>query len=370
MKDTSDRMVDLSLASVYFEDEELAELVRELEKNMDELTYQFFRSSAMASRSPEEARRIVGLMQIAVSAENIANASGDLCAPVLEDMDIHPVIKDALASASEKLAKLTVERGSQLVSRKLSELRLPSTFGVWVLAVKGDGGYRVAEDGETVKAGDTLVVKGPLEGLIHVAKMAGDRLVPRKPSARLRGIRRTLAEMRDAAVLSVDLAYSSVILNLREPAELVRKIEQKFDQLNYGLWSKALRLARKGEKSLTSVLELVRSLERITDSADSIADLVLRGMEIHPVIAKAVEESDEHISMIQVQPDSLLQHRSLGEIDLTSTTGAYVLFIERGGKFLYTPGPKTRLLAGDLLVVRGSKAGIEKTKLLAMAKSS
>jgi len=366
MKDISDWMVDLSLASVYFEDENLAKLVHSLESRMDDLTYEFFQRSAMVSRSREEARRMVSLMQIAASAENISNACGDLSSLVLKKAEVHTVLKEALAMAAERLAKIKVREGSHLAGKELGQLRLPSSMGVWVLARGRGEEYEIPRKETLLETGDLLVVKGPPEGIHRIHRIAGEPLPRVKSSHKLRSLKRTLAEMRDAAVLSVDLAYSSVLLNLAEPAELVREIETKFDKLSYKLWAETLKAAKKeGEKGLTSVLETVRCLERITDSADSIVDSLLRGIEPHPVLTEAMSEANEKISRIQVRSGSVLENRSIDELDLWTTTGTYVLFIQRGEKFLYTPSRKTRILAGDLVVLRGAYAGIEKVKKLA-----
>ena len=366
MKNTSDRMVDLSLASIYFDDERLAKLVQSLESKMDDLTYSFFHGSAMVSRSREEAKRMVGLMQIAASAENISNACGDLASLVLRKVEIHPVLKDALASASERLAKVKVRENSKLAGKKLGDLRLPSSMGVWVLARGREGEYTVPGKETILEAGDLLVAKGPAESFKRLYVLAGESPPsPSKPLSRLRGVRKTLAEMRDAAVLSVDLAYSAVLLNLREPAELVREIEKKFDMLSHKLWSETLRLVRKGKEGLESILETVRCLERITDSADSIVDFMLRGIEPHPVLTEVMCETDEKICRIQVKPGSILENRSVGELDLWTTAGSYILFIQRGDRFIYTPSRKTRIQAGDFLVIRGAYAGIEKIMKLA-----
>ncbi len=366
MKDISDWMVDLSLASVYFEDENLAKLVHSLESRMDDLTYEFFQRSAMVSRSREEARRMVSLMQIAASAENISNACGDLSSLVLKKAEVHTVLKEALAMAAERLAKIKVREGSHLAGKELGQLRLPSSMGVWVLARGRGEEYEIPRKETLLETGDLLVVKGPPEGIHRIHRIAGEPLPRVKSSRKLRSLKRTLAEMRDAAVLSVDLAYSSVLLNLAEPAELVREIETKFDKLSYKLWAETLKAAKKeGEKGLTSVLETVRCLERITDSADSIVDSLLRGIEPHPVLTEAMSEANEKISRIQVRSGSVLENRSIDELDLWTTTGTYVLFIQRGEKFLYTPSRKTRILAGDLVVLRGAYAGIEKVKKLA-----
>lgn len=367
IKDNSDRMVDLALASLYFEDEELANLVRRLEERMDELSYQFFQCAAVVSRSREEAKRLVGLLQIAVSAENISNACGDLITPVLKRMGVHPLLKDALASASEKLAKIKIREGSHLANQRLGDSKLPSTLGVWVLAIKRGESYEIPNKDTIPEPNDLLVVKGPLEGLRKVCKMCGETFKPPSPSAKFRTIRKTLAKMRDAALLSVDLAYSSVLLNLPEPAQLVGEIEEKFDRLSYKLWAETLKLAKKGEKELASMLETVRYLERITDSADLIADLMVRGIEPHPVLAEVVEETDEKISRIQVKPGSVLENRTVGELNLWATTGTYILFLERGEEFIYTPSARTKILVGDRLVLRGSYAGIEKVRRLAEA---
>jgi uncharacterized protein with PhoU and TrkA domain len=173
--------------------------------------------------------------------------------------------------------------------------------------------------------------------------------------------------MRDLSSVMVDMAYSSILLGSREAAEWVRELEEKFDKLNYKLWLATLRAARRERDvaKLNSVLQVVKCMEKISDAADSIADVVLRGVELHPVFAQALAQADEQIAKVEVSEGSSLAGRTLGKLNLWSTVGAYVLIIKRGKIYIFNPGMRTRIRAGDSLIVRGSALGVQKLKEMA-----
>jgi len=183
-------------------------------------------------------------------------------------------------------------------------------------------------------------------------------------------IRNALAEMRDLSSLTVDMAYSSILLRSREVAEEVREIEEKFDTLTYKLWLATLKTAKR-EKDVTrlnSILQLIGCMERISDAADSIADIVLRKMELHPVFTRALAEADEQIGRADVAKRSEFVGKSLKELNLWTTMGAYVLMIKREKRYMFDPSRRTRIRAEDSLIVRGSRRGVQKVKRVAGGK--
>ncbi len=117
MKDTSDLMVDLAYAVLLYESEELANLVHSLEKKMDELMYTIRIMAAVAARNVREAHKITGILQVASSAEAISNATGDMADLIRMGIGIHPVIKDALRAADEKIVMVEVSAGTSLGER-------------------------------------------------------------------------------------------------------------------------------------------------------------------------------------------------------------------------------------------------------------
>ncbi|MGQ9788023.1 MAG: potassium channel family protein [Candidatus Hadarchaeaceae archaeon] len=364
MKDTTDLMVDLAYAALLYESRELANLVHALESKMDELMYTIRIMAAVAARNVKEAHKITGILQVASSAEAISNATGDMADLISMKIGIHPVIKDALRAADEKIVKLKISPGSTLDGKSLREIKLPSSIGVWVLAVKRNGEWMapIKKDAQ-LQAEDELVVKGPLYGIRILHEMAGIPFKPLTHETTLKKLRDKLARMRDLSDIAVDLAYSSLMLGSMEVAEEVREIEEAFNKLNYQAWLHTLKIAAEEKKELAklnSVLQMARYMESITDSADSIVDVVIRKIELHPVFAEALSESLEKISRVKIVTGSRFADKTLEKLNLWGTVGVYALVIKRGKKHIITPGGNVKLKADDIVIVRGSYEGIEK----------
>jgi uncharacterized protein with PhoU and TrkA domain len=368
MKDTSDLMIDLAYAALLFESDEIADSVHELEGRMDELMYRIRTIAAISARNVREAERITGILQVASAAEEISDATGDMVDLIRREIDIHPVVREAIAKADEKLAKIGVAKGSVLGGKKFFELKLPSSIGVWVLAIKRGREWIVGPSRELeVLAGDVLIARGPLDGIGILSRMAGGpRETPSIPKHFL-PIGKALAEMRDLSCTMVDMAYSSLLLRSKPIAEEVRELEERFDKLNYKIWLAALRAARRERDvaRLNSVLQVARCMERVADAADSMVDVVLRKVRLHPVFEQAIAESDEGITRIGISRRSPLVNRTLGELNLWTTAGAYVLMIKRGKRYIFNPSRRVRVRAGDSLVVRGTRFGVRKLRRIA-----
>ncbi len=363
MKNTSDWMMDLARASLLFEDRELAERVRELELKMDKLMYKIRAVAVLAARNAEEARKIAGVLQIASAAEALSNSTGDMVDLVLRGMETHPVVKKAILRCEERISKVTVGEGSALLHKKLEELELPSRIGVRILAVRREREWHVPPSPDTeLREGDLLVVRGPEGGISVLQRLSGFKKSQTEGKERPSKLERELAQMYDLSSMMVDLAYSSVLLNSKELAEEVRKLEERFDKLNYRMWLETLRTGREEQdlKKLNSLLQVVKCLEKISDAADTIADVVLRGEEMHPVFAEALSRADEQVARFRVEGGSRLEGRSLGQLNLETSVGVDVMVIERGKKYLLEPGVKKKLKAGDWLVVRGTYRALKR----------
>lgn len=368
MKNTSDLMVELAYAALLLESSEIAERVHELERLMDDLMYRIRVMAAVAARNVREARKITGILQVASAAEAISNATGDIADLVLRGIDIHPIVHEAIWCADEKITAFEVCSGAMLTGKKLYELKLPSTVGVWILAIKRGGSWIVPPARDTeILAGDLLIVRGPSDGIGILCRMAGTHKKVHVIKEKLPLIRNSLSHMRDLSSVIVDLAYSSILLGSKEIAEEVRKLEEEFDKLNYKLWLATLKAAKKERNvaRLNSVLQLVKCMEKISDAADSIVDVVLRGLELHPVFARALGETDEQVARVDVSKSSSLVGKTLGELNLWVTVGAYILVIKRMEHYIFDPGRTMRISAGDSLIARGSYYGVEKLKKIA-----
>lgn len=361
-KNVSDLIIDLAYASILYESEGLAEQVRELEDRMDELMYQIRAEVAIAVRNYEDAESATGILQIASAAESISNAAGDLANLVLRGIEIHPVIKDSLREANEKISKIKIGKNSDLKGEPVSDLGLPTRFSIWILAVKREDSWVVAPGSdEVIEEGDLLVVRGSRDGIDKFCLMADAKKRDWKVGRKYKKLREILSGMRDSGCSLVDMAFYSVLFKSEEVAEEVRELEQKFDKLNYEAWREVLKAAKreKDVMDLNSALQAVKSLESISDAADSIADVMLRGVELHPVFAQALENAEERIARLEVNNQSSLVDHTLEELDLWRRKGVDIFVIRKGDHYILNPSVSTVVRSGDVLIARGSINGVE-----------
>ncbi len=178
------------------------------------------------------------------------------------------------------------------------------------------------------------------------------------------GIKQILTEMKDISELIVDLAYSAVLFNNKELAEEVHELEEEMDKLKYQITMMAMLAARDKEdaEQLVGILQLATAAENISNAADQIVEIILRKLDVHPVIASALADADEQIFRVRVEPDSLVDQKTLGDLRLHSTLGTRVIAIKRGRKWIYGPNANTIILSGDLLIIRGPEDGHERLK--------
>src|SRR4030065_757175 len=93
-----------------------------------------------------------------------------------------------------------------------------------------------------------------------------------------------MAELKDTSELMIDLAYSSLMLNSRELAEEVQRLEEYVDQLHTDFELLVLTSDFKKEEA-SGFLGLIRlgvATEKIADAAADMAEVVLRGLAAHP----------------------------------------------------------------------------------------
>ena len=73
-KDTSETMVDLAYAALYFGDYEMAEEVSDLEERLSDLVHDMQAVCILAVRNPKEAEAMSSVLQVISAIERIANA--------------------------------------------------------------------------------------------------------------------------------------------------------------------------------------------------------------------------------------------------------------------------------------------------------
>jgi len=176
----------------------------------------------------------------------------------------------------------------------------------------------------------------------------------------------SFVELKDTSELMIDLAYSSLLLDSKELADDVEKLEEHVDQLHTDFELLVLSSKFKPEeaKGLLGLIRLGVAAEKIADAAAEIAEVVLRGVEPHPVLKLAIEEAEETVTYTRVTENSPLVNKTLREARIPEETGMWVLAIRRAGKYI-RPKPGIKIENGDVLIASGYAEGEEDLKKLA-----
>jgi uncharacterized protein with PhoU and TrkA domain len=173
-------------------------------------------------------------------------------------------------------------------------------------------------------------------------------------------------ELKNTSELMIDLAYSSLMLNSKELADEVQRLEEYMDKLHTDFELLALTSGFKKEEA-SGFLGLIRlgvATEKIADAAAEMAEVVLRGIEPHPVLKLAIREAEETVTLACVTADSPLVNKTLKRVRVHEETGMWILAIKRGEKSL-RPKPDTVFQPGDVLIASGYAEGVEDLKKLA-----
>jgi uncharacterized protein with PhoU and TrkA domain len=375
MKDTAELLIDLSYSAVLSGSDEVAEEVLALEERMDVLQLQARMSLLMAARSPDDAEQLAPVLGVVGAAEKIADAAGDIAKIVLEEIGLPETMRAAIPEATEALVRATVDADSDYADRTLGDINMETARGVRVIAVRrssetGKRAWITNPDKDTqVAADDVLLLRGLDEGLTAVYEAAtGERYEPPEPAEQpIEDLERavdSIVTMKDMSELAVDLAYGSVLFDSEAVAEEVVELEAEVDALKSRLEAWTLRAAGRVDDpvELRGLVHLAAATEVISDAAVEISEGVLRGLGTHPVVAAAVEESDEVIVRLTVAADAEIAGHTLGDLELGTETGMRVIAVRRPGdetSWVVSPDADTRLSAGNVLVAKGTRAGAE-----------
>ncbi|MDK2825365.1 MAG: hypothetical protein PWQ51_1825 [Methanolobus sp.] len=368
MKDTSELMVDLAYSAMVYDDEDIAEEVIRLEEKMDTLDYHMKIAAMLSTRRVEEAEEMSGVLQVARASENIANAAGDIAQIVVRDVGIPMELKLAMREAEETITRATVSEDSKLAGMNLEDIELDTEAGMWIIAIRRNDEWIYDPNHATrIRPDDVLFARGHDEGVpLFMELVTNRKYVPRTMEHErfLIDLERAvdiIVEMKNMGELSVGLAYSALLFNNEDIAHEVKALESEMDSMKHELQHWVLETAKHvpDVNILRGLLQLANSAEAISDAAYTIADTVLRDIDLHPIITIAVRESDEVITKLVVQECSPIIEKTFGQLKLETETGVHVMAIKREDRWVYRPNKRTVVKAGDILIARGSHTGEE-----------
>jgi uncharacterized protein with PhoU and TrkA domain len=369
-KNTSELMVDLSYAAIFYNSEDLSEEVFRLEGRLNGLVFDMRSLAIFAARSHADAEQMAGILQVVQDIEKIGNAAFDIAKIVVKRLGIPPELLQDIPEAEEIPSRVRIHAESSLDGRSLGEVDLPIETGMRPIAIRRDDEWDFnAEPEDVLRAGDVLFVQGPPEGVAEIRELAGARPTEAAPASAQNGGRLSeleravdiLIEMKNLSEVAVGLAYSALLYNDAGLAREVVSIEDEMDEMRYRLERWILLAASHVEdpSRLRGMLHLSIAAEAISDGAQEMVWMVEKGEEIHPVLSAAVEESDEVVIKLTVAPGSPADGKTLGALKLETETGMFILAVNRGGRWTYRPRGTFSLRGGDTVLATGAPEGLE-----------
>jgi uncharacterized protein with PhoU and TrkA domain len=365
-KDTSELMIDLAYAALYFGDVAMAEEVGELEERLSSLVHEMRAVCVVAARSPRDADAMASVLQVVGAIERFGNAAVDIANIVVRQLGIPRALVADLSAAEEISHRVRIRESSQMAHRPLADLELPTEVGMRVVAIRRDRDWITDVDGdEVLLPGDVLFLQGARAGIEELRTLAGaPAFEPPQPpeDPALTDLDRAidvLVEMKNISEVAVGLAYSALVLRDLGLAAEVNHLEDRLDEMKERLELWVLRAASEqiDPSGLRGLVHLGQASEEIGDAAQLMVWLIEQGEELHPILAMALGEADEVVVRVPVGPGSTADGASLGSLRLETETGFYLLAIKRGGRYFYRPRPSVVLHAGDELIATGPDEG-------------
>ena len=172
MKDISELMIDLAYSAALFNNRELAEEVMELEEKMDSLVYVLNMNLMLAARDKADAESLAGVAKVGALTNSISDAAADIAGIVLNDIGIHPIVREVFQRTEEHLVRVQVSETSVLTGKTVNDLDLAAKVGADIIAVRRGKHWMINPEKEIVLPEDILLARGTAMGLKSLVKAA------------------------------------------------------------------------------------------------------------------------------------------------------------------------------------------------------
>ncbi|WP_419553956.1 potassium channel family protein [Candidatus Poriferisodalis sp.] len=176
-----------------------------------------------------------------------------------------------------------------------------------------------------------------------------------------------LSEAKDASELMVDLAYAALYFDDEGMADAVLGLEENMSNLVHEMRSLAMLAVRHPREvdGMSSVLQVVSSIEQIANAAVDISKIVLHHLGIPRGLIVDLAQAAEVSHRLVVAEGSHLANRPLRDMELPVAVGMRVVAIQRGRRWLTDVRGDSIIEPGDVLFMRGDPAGIVRLRELA-----
>jgi len=351
MKNLASLMVGLAYYSILYDDRKLAKEVYNLEELVDFLNLQLIMQASIATRSAKDAKRMISVFRLASAIDKISNAAADIAAIAFAKRRTK-IMASAITSSRDMIARIKIRQGSSIVGKSLREIHKILDIVFDVIAVRRNNRWILEPKSDLiVKLNDVLIVRGSEEAIELLRNAANDYKEQRKAMELLdKDIINDMIKLKEISELMVYLAYMSIMTRSAEISEYVLNLEDYVDNLYVKYMMDSIKSkSNLPSEDIVALLRIATATETIADAAAEIAEIIVRGLDPHPILTDVIQKGLEQI--ISVKVPKVLNNVKVRELELENY-GAHLLAIRRNSEWIVNPKGDEVLYEGDLLLIR------------------
>ncbi len=170
-----------------------------------------------------------------------------------------------------------------------------------------------------------------------------------------------LKRMKNLSEFLIDLGFSAVLFNNKDLADELLNLEEEIDYLTYLLWMQAALATRDAEdaEQMVGIVKVGAAVDQISNVASDFAHIIKENLGIHPLAKEVFEKVKEQYSGVKISENSALARSEIGKLNLETKIGVDIIGIRRHFSWIVNPEENETLRPGDLVIFKGSDAGIE-----------
>jgi len=351
MKNLASLMVGLAYYSILYDDRKLAKEVYNLEELVDFLNLQLIMQASIATRSAKDAKRMISVFRLASAIDKISNAAADIAAIAFAKRRTK-IMASAITSSRDMIARIKIRQGSSIVGKSLREIHKMLDIVFDVIAVRRNTRWILEPKSDLiVNLNDVLIVRGSEEAIELLRNAANDYKEQRKAIELLdKDIINDMIKLKEISELMVYLAYMSIMTRSAEISEYVLNLEDYVDNLYVKYMMDSIKSkSNLPSEDIVALLRIATATETIADAAAEIAEIIVRGLDPHPILTDVIQKGLEQI--ISVKVPKVLNNVKVRELELENY-GAHLLAIRRNSEWIVNPKGDEVLYEGDLLLIR------------------
>src|SRR5438270_1450528 len=184
-----------------------------------------------------------------------------------------------------------------------------------------------------------------------------------------RAVKDLLADAKDRSELMVDLAHAAIFFGDDDIAAEVVRLREDMSRIVLELREISILAARSPEdaEAMAGVLQMAAAMDKIADAAEDIARVVLKDLGVPPELRDDLRHAEEVVTRVRIRDENNLEGKTLGEAELPTETGMWVIAIRRDISWIFGPGGDTVLHSGDVIFAQGPEEGVDLLRELAGA---